>query len=105
MITDTLKRNARYFVAALSVTLILIGALYGFILVDLSTERYMPELFSPIYLINEVNSQGIGFYWLGQQYRLETARIKEVKETLLSLRGFIPRTMRIAGAAAAFVHD
>jgi len=100
----TLKNKARSFIAALCITLILIGTVCGFMLVSLSSERYMPGMFSPIYLIDEVGADGLAFYWMGQAYRLEIGRVKEIQEAVWYWRGFIPRAVRLAGGAAVILH-
>ena len=100
----TLKNKARYFIGALSVTLILIGMVCGFILVDLSSDRYMPGMFAPIYLIDGMGPGGISFYWMGQAYHLPIERVKEIQGMIWAWRGLIPRTMRLAGSVTAIVH-
>ena len=100
----TLKNNARYFMGALSITLIFIGMICGFILVDLSSDRYMPGMFAPIYLINDMGAEGICFYWMGQRYRLPIERVKEIQGMIWTWRGFIPRAMRLAGSLTAINH-
>ena len=97
-------KNARHFIAALCIALILIGMACGFMLVDLSSDRYMPGMFAPLYLIYEAGPDGIAVYWMGQVYRLEIESVKQIQRTLWDFRGFIPRTVRLAGSMAAIVH-
>ena len=99
-----LKNKARAFIGALSVTLILIGMVCGFILVDLSSDRYMPGMFAPIYLINEMGAQGVFFYWMGQAYHLPIERVKEIQAAVWAWRGMIPRAVRLAGSVTALLH-
>jgi len=100
----TLTNSARQFMGALSITLILIGMVCGFILVDLSSDRYMPGMFAPIYLIDEMGPGGIYFYWMGQAYHLSIEQVKEMQRMIWTWRGFIPRAMRLAGSAVAIHH-
>ena len=97
----TMQKQARLFIAALSVTLILIAMVLGFMLVDLASERYMPGLLDPIYMVGELGEQGIAFYWMGQPYRIYSARLMETAEALWPLRGLLPPGIRLAGGLAA----
>jgi len=93
----TLKKKARHFIGALAITLIVIGMICGFMLVYLSSDRYMPGMFAPIYMIDSVGAHGVYFYWMGQAYLLEIKRVKEIQEIIWAWRGFIPRSARFAG--------
>ena len=98
-----MQKNARHFIGGLAVTLVLIGMICGFILVDLSSERYMPGMFAPIYLIDDLGAEGISIYWMGQIRSLEIATVKEIQATVWNFRGLIPRTIRLAGGVVAAI--
>ena len=97
----TLQKKARYFIAATAITLIIIGMACAFILVDLNSERYMPGMLAPIYRIDELGAQGIGFYWMGVAYRIEIAQVKEVQARIWEFRAFIPPPIRLVGSLVA----
>jgi len=96
----TLRRNAKYFIGALCISVIIIGMVCGFMLVDLSSDRYMPGLLAPIYLIGSIGPDGVHFYLLGQAYRLEIEQVKQAQRALWDFRGLLPRTVRLAGGLA-----
>jgi len=97
------KKKARHFIGALAITLILISTICGFILVYLSGDRYMPGMLAPIYMIDSVGAHGVSFYWMGQAYRLDIERAKEIQEKIWAWRGFVPRSARIAGGLTAIM--
>ena len=92
----TLQKKARYFIAATSITLIVVGMVCALILVDLNSERYMPGILAPIYLIDELGAQGISFYWMGTAYQVEIAQVKEVQARIWEYRALIPPPIRLA---------
>ena len=94
------REKARLFIGSFTLTLILIGGLCGFILVDLSTDRYMPGAFSPIFLIEEIGPGGVGVFWMGNLYNIDLARLEQTEAFILDHRAFIPLPMRTAGALA-----
>ena len=99
----TLQKQAHYFIAALSITLILIAMVLGFMLVDLASERYMPNMLDPIYMVRELGEEGLTFYWMGQPYRIYTARLMEGGVNLWELRGLLPPSIRLAGGLGAII--
>ena len=80
----------------LAVTLILIGTVCGFMLVDLSSDRYMPGEFAPLYLIDAVDAQGLSFHWMGEAYRVDPRSVMEIQARLWPWRGLLPRAVRLA---------
>ena len=99
----TVQRQARLFIAALSITLILIAMVLGFMLVDLASERYMPGMLDPIYMVDELGEAGVAFYWMGQPYRIYSAQLMESAGALWPLRGLLPPSIRLAGGVAAAI--
>lgn len=98
-----MKRKTQVFWSAFAITGILIGALCGFVAVDLSTDRYMPNQFGPMFEISSINSGGADFTFLSVNYHLDAAPVRKITETLAGFRGFFPLITRAAscGAAAA----
>ena len=101
----TLKRQTRYFAGGLCLTLVLIGMICGLILVDLSSERYMPGMFPHFYLIERLDAQGVYFYWLGRPYQIDAERVREGQQAAWPWRGLIPRGLRMAGGAVVAALD
>ncbi|MCL2857946.1 MAG: hypothetical protein FWE19_09610 [Oscillospiraceae bacterium] len=101
----TLQKQARYFIAALSITFIFIAMVLGFMLVDLASERYMPGMLDPIYKVGELGEEGIAFYWMGQPYRIYSAQMMERVGALWELRGLLPPSVRLAGGLAATIQQ
>lgn len=95
-----MKEKAKLFVGAMGVTLVLIGALAGFLLVDLSTDRYMPGQLPSIFTIDQVDSQGASLTFMGQTYTLNARRVGQVQELLWEHRGALPAELRLAGGLA-----
>ena len=98
-----ISTKVKYFTGALCVALILIGMICGFVLVDLSSDRYMPGMLPPIYLINYIGPDGAYFYLMGQAYRLEIEYVMQLQRVLWDFRGFLPRSIRLAGGLATLV--
>ena len=99
----TLQKQARYFIAALSITLIFIAMVLGFMLVDLNSERYMPGMLDPIYMVGELGEQGVAFYWMGQPYQIHSSQLMEAAASFWQLRGVLPPSIRLAGGFAAAI--
>ena len=99
----TVQKQAHYFIAALSITFILIAMVLGFMLVDLNSERYMPGMLDPIYMVGEVGEDGVAFYWMGQPYRIYSAQLMERAASLWELRGLLPPSIRLAGGLASAI--
>jgi len=99
----TLQRQARLFIAALSITLIVIVMVLGFIVVDLNSERYMPGMLDPIYMVGELGESGVYFYWMGQAYKIYSSQIMDAGVQFWELRGFLPPSIRLAGGLAGAI--
>jgi len=99
----TVQKQARYFIAALSITMIFIAMILGFMLVDLAGERYMPGMLDPIYMVGELGQEGVAFYWMGQSYRIYSDQVMESTANFWELRGFLPPSIRLAGGLAAAI--
>ena len=97
----TLQRQARLFITALSITLILIAMVLGFMAVDLSSERYMPGILDPIYMVGELGEQGVYFYWMGQAYKIYSGQVMQAGIDFWQFRGLLPPSIRLAGGLAA----
>ena len=101
----TLQRQARLFIAALSITLIVIAMVLGFMVVDLSSERYMPGMLDPIYMVDELGERGVYFYWMGQAYRIYSGQIMQAGAGFWQSRGLLPPSIRLAGGLAAALSE
>jgi len=98
-----LQRQVRLFITALSITLILIAMVLGFMLVDLASERYMPGMLDPIYMVGKLGEQGVAFYWMGQPYQIYSTQLMESAVNFWQLRGLLPPSVRLAGGLAAAI--
>ena len=96
----TPKRQARLFIAALCITLIVIAMVLGFMVVDLGSERYMPGLLDPIYMVGGLGEQGVYFYWMGQAYKIYSGQVMQAGADFWPLRGLLPPSIRLAGGLA-----
>ena len=99
----TLQKQAHYFIAALSITLIFIAMVLGFMAVDLGSERYMPGILDPIYMVGELGAQGVYFYWMGRPYLIYSGQLMEAAANLWPFRGLLPPSIRLAGALAGAI--
>lgn len=95
-----MKEKAKLFMGALGVTLVLIGALAGFLLVDLTTDRYMPGQLPSIFEIGDVSSEGATLSFMGGTYTLNARKVGAIQERLWEHRGALPVEMRLAGGVA-----
>lgn len=95
------KRRTQQFWAAFAITGILIFALCGFALVDLSTERYMPADCTPLFQITGVDAEGVYFSAANTQYRIDAAPVETFKDSLWTWRGFLPSSVRQTGYLTA----
>lgn len=95
------KRRTQQFVAAFVISGIVIAALCGFILVDLSTDRYMPGQVAPLFEISGLNAGGVRIALLGQYYALETKALDEVRGHMWRWRSLLPNSTRATGGLVA----
>ena len=99
----TLQRQTRLFIAALSITLIIMAMVLGFMVVDLNSERYMPGMLDPIYMVGGLGESGASFYWMGQAYKIYSEQIMGAGVEFWQLRGLLPPSIRLAGGLAAAI--
>ncbi len=95
-----MNRNTRTFFAAFAMALILILALCGFVAVDLSTDRYMPDKFGPFFEINSVKSDSVEFSFQAGEYILDTSIVAKAEEQFKKLSGLIPALPRLCASLA-----
>lgn len=88
-----IRRKTQQFLAAFSIACILVLGLCGFILVDLSSDRYMPSEYGPLFLIRSVNQEGMELAALGEEYQISSESGACVHEILWRFRGILPRTV------------
>lgn len=96
-----MKRRTRQGAAAFLITGIVMIALCGFLAVDLSTDRYMPGQFVPMFEISEVNENGMRVALFGVRYRVEPARLDFVKELACRYRALLPDSVQAAAHLTA----
>lgn len=98
-----INQHVRLFMAGLSITLIVIGLGAGLLMVDLSSERYMPGLLPPVYMVDGIDTHGLNFYWMGERYLIDTAYLQEIQTRIWHMRAFIPPGVRLAGGIVAAI--
>ena len=102
VITMTHK-NTRAFFGAFLVSLILIGAVCGFMVVEIRTERYMPGNYPPMFLVSNMDEKGADIAWMGHSYRIDAQTISDMQMDAWKYRAMLPGTVRLAGALAVKV--
>ena len=85
-----MKKKVYFFAGGFAITLILIGALCGFMAVDLSTDRYMPGRFGSVFSVSSLDAGGMTLSWMGVEYGLASPLAQLDAQTLLQLRGALP---------------
>lgn len=93
------KRRTQQFVAAFVISGIVIAALCGFILVDLSTERYLPGQIGPLFAVEEIDAKGLKVALLGQRYTFDASALEGALDVVWRNRGLLPTGQRLAGCA------
>lgn len=94
-----MKRKTQQFIGAFLITAILIAALCGFVLVDLSTDRYMPGAFAPLFQVSSVNEEGIAFAALGERYQIDAQGLEPSFQNIWEWRGIMPPGITLVGNA------
>ena len=72
----------RRFMGAFLATAILMGAMFGFAVICLSKELYMPGRFEPMLQINRIDSSGLYFTAMGERHIISPAPIRDTLEAL-----------------------
>lgn len=96
-----MNRKTQSFFGAFCITVILIGALCGFVAVDLSTDKYMPDQFGPFFVVESITEDGAAFSYMAGYYTLDFAPVKNVLQILSKYRGLLPAIPRAAASLAA----
>lgn len=96
-----MKRNIKNFFAAFAITGIMIGALCGFVAVDLSTDRYMPGQFGPFFEISRIESESVEFSFLAERYILDVKPTDETAAAVKKYRGLLPVLPQIFSSLAS----
>jgi hypothetical protein len=84
------QRTFSAFAGAFMATMILFAAVFGFAVIDLSTELYMPGRFEPMLQINRIDEAGISFTAMGQRYFVSSGWAKSAAERLEPWRLMLP---------------
>lgn len=92
-----LSKLTKNFLGGFFITLIALGALCGFALVDMRTDRYMPGTFQPLFQLTSLDGSGFSFSWMGMGYRVDTAPAAGVLDTAQSLSGLLPISAVLPG--------
>lgn len=98
------REKTRLFLGGFMVTTILVGALCGFAAVDLTTDRYMPGAFGPMFEISSLSGEGMRFSFMGEPWLLSFAPLEEASRVLREYRGVLPAHLRAAQASAAYAY-
>lgn len=93
----------RSFAAGFAATLIAIGALCGFLLVDLSTERYMPGRFGSMLIIFSITQEGMDFSVMGREYHFSFDHVQEKLLHSHRWQGLLPAEMQLGSLLGAEV--
>lgn len=96
-----MKKRTKQCIGAFLITVILIGALCGFVAVDLSTDRYMPGQFGPLFQVSTLGADGLSFSYMGKDYLLMAQPFAQLRQAVEPYRGLLPQHLRIAAALAA----
>jgi len=100
-----MNENLRLFLAAFLITCVFIGGLVGFMVVDWSTQRYMPGRFPHLFLVDSVGPEGATISWMGKNYYLNARAAGEMQKTVWSYRSFLPAGIRLSGKLALKAMD
>ena len=82
--------SARAFAGAFIATMILFAAIFGFAVIDLSTELYMPGRFEPMLQVDRIDETGLFFTAMGQSYMVSLAWAAQLREWLEPWRLMLP---------------
>lgn len=94
---------ARHFLAGFCVTAIALGALCGFAVVDLRTDRYMPGVFSPMFQLTALSGEGLRFSWMGAEYCVDAQPLRQTLDAAGRYAGLVPDNVQAAGDITAAI--
>jgi hypothetical protein len=100
-----MKKKLHYFAAAFVIGLILLVALAGFALVDMTSNTYMPDQFGSLFAISSVDGEGVAFSFLGKTYQLDTQKLAEPASRLLRFRGLLPSELLLTRELTLFLSE
>jgi hypothetical protein len=100
-----MKKKLRYFAAAFVIGLILLAALGGFALVDMTSNTYMPGQFGSLFAISSVDSEGMAFSFMGGEYRLRTQGLAEPASRLFRFRGLLSSELLLTRELTLFLTE
>jgi len=93
-----MKAKTRLFIGGFLITFIFISALCGLLVVDLSTDRYLPGRFGPMFAVSNVSAEGLDFSLMGDEYRLSVTGARRWLAYLEPYEGLLPLSIQIAHA-------
>ena len=96
--------GARRFLGAFLATMILMGAMFGFAVICLSKELYMPGRFEPMLQTNRIDAGGLHFTVMGERYVIPAAPVRQALETLEPWRLMLPTAPQWAALIAREGH-
>lgn len=88
-----MQRKAQQFLAAFLIGTLFVAGLCGFALVDLRSERYMPESHGVLLRLLSLGEEGMHFAFLGEEYIL--APSEELGGRLWEHRGLMPHSVTL----------
>lgn len=95
---EKMSRKAQQCIAAFVITLIVLGTLFAFALVDLSIDRYTPIQSGPMLRLESINSDGFTLWLMGKEYAVHSGNFDRTRDILWQYRGLlIPRSVEITG--------
>lgn len=96
-----MTRKTQQFIAAFAVAVIFIGALCGFVLVDLSTDRYLPAQFGALFQIGSISDAGVRFTAMGTEYSIAAEQFDTARRQIWEYRGLLPGNINLTACLTA----
>ena len=100
-----MRTKAGLFAGGFVIALIGVGALCGFAAVDLTTDRYMPGQFAPIFEISVPDADGWAVSFMGEQYHIPSEPFLRASRAVEPYRGILPAPLRAAQYTALALHE
>lgn len=99
-----MKTSVKQFWGAFFVTLIVIAGACGLMLVDYSTNRYMPGRFGALLSISPPTADGLDFAVMGREYHIDAEPVRQGIARLAPYADLLPADLRLGGqlGGAAF---